>query len=123
MTTSKTWRDATPQQQQALTNEFRTLLVRTYSSALELYKNQTKEERPLTLQPADNEVTVRTTLNQPGGGQPVPMDYRMEKAANGWKVFDAHPPILTCEYSFGPGSATDIRSGAVDCARVRRSIH
>lgn len=83
----KHWNSASPTQRDALTKEFRTLLVRTYSSALELYKDQSIDVRALVAPAADNEVTVKTQINHPGG-QPIPMDYRMERTASGWKVFD-----------------------------------
>jgi phospholipid transport system substrate-binding protein len=83
----KNWRAATPEQQQSLVREFRTLLVRTYSTALATYKDETIEVRPLKLNAGDTEVTVRTRVLQ-SGGQPVQIDYAMEKKADGWKVFD-----------------------------------
>jgi phospholipid transport system substrate-binding protein len=83
----KNWRAATPEQQQSLVREFRTLLVRTYSTALATYKDETIEIRPLKLNAGDTEVTVRTRVLQ-SGGQPVQIDYAMEKKADGWKVFD-----------------------------------
>ena len=72
------WPKATPAQRQALINEFRTLLVRTYSNSLTSYKNQTIDYKPLKLPPGDTDVTVKTVVNQPGG-QPIPIDYSLEK--------------------------------------------
>lgn len=83
----KNWRSATPEQQQGLVREFRTLLVRTYSSALENYKDQQIQVKPLKLDPSANEVTVKTQVLQ-SGAQPVEIDYAMEKTPEGWKVFD-----------------------------------
>lgn len=83
----KHWRKASPAQQETLVGEFRTLLVRTYSTSLSAYKNQTIEYKPLRMQAGDTDVTVRTQVIQPGG-QPVPIDYSLQKEADGWKVYD-----------------------------------
>jgi phospholipid transport system substrate-binding protein len=63
------------------------LLVRTYSVSLAQYKNQTIDYKPLKVAPDDKEVTVKSSVNQPGA-QAIPIDYRMEKTADGWKAFD-----------------------------------
>lgn len=81
------WREASPAQQKSLTEEFRTLLVRTYSTALTNYKNQKVIFKPLRMQPGQTDVTVKTESVQEGE-PPVPIDYSMEKTANGWKVYD-----------------------------------
>ena len=83
----RNWRKATPEQQQALAGEFKTLLVRTYSGALSSYQNHVMDFKPLRMQPADTDVTVRTTVTA-SGGQPIPIDYSMEKSAAGWKAYD-----------------------------------
>jgi phospholipid transport system substrate-binding protein len=81
------WRQASPEQRQALTSAFRTMLVRTYSTSLSQYRNQTIEVKPLKMAPADTDVTVRTQVIQQGG-PPIPIDYAMEKTDNQWKVYD-----------------------------------
>jgi phospholipid transport system substrate-binding protein len=83
----KNWKDATDAQKQSLTNEFRTLLVRTYSSSLAAYRNQVIEVKPGKTGAADKETTVKTAVIQPGGPQ-IPIDYSMEKTDSGWKVYD-----------------------------------
>jgi len=83
----RNWSQATPEQREALTKEFRTLLVRTYSSSLSQYRNQKIEVKPLAASPADEDVVVRTAVMQEGGPQ-IPIDYRMEKTKDGWKVYD-----------------------------------
>jgi phospholipid transport system substrate-binding protein len=84
----RNWAKASPDQQTALTNEFRTLLVRTYSGALANFKNNTIDYRPLRMQSTETDVTVKTVVNQPNG-QGIPIDYSMEKAADGsWKAYD-----------------------------------
>ena len=83
----RSWNKATPEQKKRLTEEFRTLLVRTYASALAAYSEQKFDFRPLRAKPADTDVTVQVRVLQPGA-QPVPIDYSMEKTAGGWKVYD-----------------------------------
>jgi phospholipid transport system substrate-binding protein len=81
------WNKATPEQKKRLIEEFRTLLVRTYASALAAYSEQRFDFRPLRARPTDTDVTVNVRVIQ-SGAQPVPIDYSMEKTAAGWKVYD-----------------------------------
>ena len=83
----QSWNKATPEQKKRLAEEFRTLLVRTYASALAAYSEQRFDFRPLRAKPTDTDVTVQVRVLQPGA-QPVPIDYSMEKTAAGWKVYD-----------------------------------
>jgi phospholipid transport system substrate-binding protein len=84
----RNWQQASDAQKQSLEKEFRTLLVRTYSTSLTAYRNQTIEVKPLKMAAADKEVTVRTAVVQQGGPQ-IPIDYAMEKTdAGAWKVYD-----------------------------------
>ncbi len=83
------WRQATPEQQKRLQDEFKTLLLRTYSGALAQVSNQTIALRPLRAAPEDKEVVVRSEIR--GSGEPVQLDYRMEKTAGpgaGWKIYN-----------------------------------
>jgi len=84
---ARNWRLATPEQQKALTTEFKTLLVRTYSTALSSYRNQVIEFKPLRAASGATEVTVKSVMKQ-RGAEPLTMDYDMEKLAAGWKVYD-----------------------------------
>ena len=83
----QSWNKATPEQKKRMTEEFRTLLVRTYASALAAYSEQRFDFRPLRAKPTDTDVTVQVRVLQQGA-QPVPIDYSMEKTASGWKVYD-----------------------------------
>ena len=83
----QSWNKATPEQKKRLTEEFRTLLVRTYASALAAYSEQKFDFRPLRAKPTDTDVIVQVRVLQQGA-QPVPIDYSMEKTASGWKVYD-----------------------------------
>ena len=83
----QSWNKADAEQKKRLTEEFKTLLVRTYASALAAFAEQKFEFRPLRAKPTDTDVTVNVRVLQPGA-QPVPIDYSMEKTAHGWKVYD-----------------------------------
>jgi phospholipid transport system substrate-binding protein len=80
------WRQATPEQQQQLQAEFKTLLVRTYSGALGEVKDQTVSFRPMRSRPEDTDVVVRSEVR--GRGEPIQLDYRLEKTPEGWKIYD-----------------------------------
>ncbi len=80
------WRQATPEQQKRLQDEFKTLLVRTYSGALSQVKDQTVSVKPLRANPTDTEVVVRSEVV--GRGDPIQLDYRLEKTAAGWRIYD-----------------------------------
>ncbi|UUX96553.1 phospholipid-binding protein MlaC [Aquabacterium sp. J223] len=82
------WRTATPEQQQRLQTEFKTLLVRTYAGALTQVKDQTVQLKPFRGNPGDQEVVVRTEVR--GSGDPIQLDYRLEKAGDGWKIYDVN---------------------------------
>ena len=82
----RSWRQATPEQQKRLQEEFKTLLIRTYSGALAQVKDQTINIKPLRAAATDTEVVVRTEVM--GRGEPIQLDYRLEKVASGWKIYD-----------------------------------
>lgn len=83
----RNWQKASDAQKEALVKEFRTLLVRTYSTSLTQYRNQTIEVKPAKMAAGDKETTVRTAVIQQGG-PPIPIDYAMENGGAGWKVYD-----------------------------------
>ena len=83
----KAWRSATPEQKQTLINEFRTLLVRTYSKAFTLYVIASVEIKPLTVPANVDEIIVKTVIVR-ASAPPIPVNYEMEKTSTGWKVFD-----------------------------------
>ena len=87
LATGQNWNKANADQKKRLTEEFKTLLVRTYASALAAYSSQKFDFRPLRAKPTDTDVTVNVRVLQPGA-QPVPIDYSMEKTGGGWKVYD-----------------------------------
>jgi phospholipid transport system substrate-binding protein len=107
------WRRATPEQQKVLTQEFRTLLVRTYSTALSSYRDQVVDFKPIRSRPEDTEVTVRTEVKQ-RGAQPIPIDYEMEKTQAGWKVFDVKVGGVSLITTYKDDFASQIREAGVD---------
>jgi phospholipid transport system substrate-binding protein len=107
------WRKATPEQQQALVNEFRTLLVRTYSTALSAYRNQVIEVKPLRAPPGDADVVVRSEVKQ-SGTEPVTLDYSMEKTPNGWKVYDVTVGGVSLVTTYRDTFANEVRNAGVD---------
>jgi phospholipid transport system substrate-binding protein len=83
----RAWRDATPEQRKKLVDEFRSMLVRTYSNALEGYQGQEMKVLPSRNKAGDSEATVRNQFTR-AGGKPVPIDYQMRKTDSGWKIYD-----------------------------------
>jgi len=109
----RNWRAATPEQQKRLTDEFRTLLVRTYSGALNQYRNETIEYKPLRASPGDTEVTVRTAVIKPAGS-PVQIDYSMEKKADGWKAYDVIVGGVSLVTNYRDEFNEQIKAGGID---------
>ena len=109
----KDWRKATPQQQEQLTAEFKTLLVRTYSNALTGYRDQTIRYKPVKMQSGDEEVLVRTEIVQPGN-KPIQLDYALEKLADGWKVFDVVVAGVSLVTNYRDTFSQEVRANGVD---------
>lgn len=83
----RSWREATPEQRKKLVQEFRSMLVRTYSNALEGYQGQEMKVLPSRVKPGETDATVRNQFTR-AGGKPVPIDYQMRKTDSGWKIYD-----------------------------------
>lgn len=109
----KDWRKATPQQQQQLTTEFKTLLVRTYSNALTGYKNQKVVYKPFRMNAGETDVLVRTEVLQPGS-KAVQLDYSLEKKESGWKVYDVTVAGISLVTNYRDQFAQEVRNGGVD---------
>jgi phospholipid transport system substrate-binding protein len=107
------WRQATPEQQKRLTDEFRTLLVQTYAATLTAYRDQKVDFRPLRLQPDDTDVVVKSLINQ-ASGKPVTVDYRMEKTDKGWKVYDVVVADLSLVQNYRGTFNAEVQKGGVD---------
>lgn len=107
------WGKASPEQKKRLTEEFRTLLVRTYASALAAYSEQKFDFRPLRAKSTETDVTVNVRVLQPGG-QPVTLDYSMEKTANGWKVYDVMVGGVSLVANYRTEFANAVRTSGID---------
>lgn len=110
----KNWSAANPEQRKALVGEFRALLVQTYTASLTLFKDQKIEYRPLKLAPDDNDVTVRSLVRQAGGGEPVQVDYGMEKTDSGWKVYNVKIGGISLVESYRTTFNTEIQKNGID---------
>lgn len=111
-TVGRNWRQATPEQQKRLQEEFKILLVRTYSGALSQVKDQTVNVKPLRAAPADTEVVVRTEVI--GRSEPIQLDYRMEKTPTGWKIYDLNVLGIWMVETYRTQFAQEISTKGVD---------
>ncbi len=107
------WRRATPEQQKQVVDQFRTLLVHTYSSGLAAYKNQVIDYKPMRSKPADTEVIVRSEIKQ-SGAQSIPIDYNMEKTEKGWKVFDLAIGGVSLVTTYRETFSQEVRANGID---------
>ena len=110
---SRDWKQASPDQQKILTEEFRTLLVSTYSKALTEYRSQTVEFKPFKMQPSDTDVRVKTEIRQPGG-KDIPLDYWLEKVNGAWKVYDIEVGGISLVVNYRNSFADEVRKGGID---------
>ncbi len=106
------WRQATPEQQQRLQSEFKTLLVRTYAGALGEVKDRTVTFKPMRSRPEDTEVVVRSEVR--GRGDPIQLDYRMEKAATGWKIYNINVLGVWLVETYRTQFAQEINAKGID---------
>lgn len=107
------WRQATPEQRTTLTREFRTLLVRTYSGALSQVSDHQVTMRPFRGQPSDTDVMVRTSIVA-SRGDPIQLDYRLEKTDAGWKIYDVNILGVWLVENYKTQFASQINAGGVD---------
>jgi phospholipid transport system substrate-binding protein len=108
----KDWRKATPAQKQQLSNEFKTLLVRTYANAFSGYKNQKVVYKPFKASPGD-EALVRTEVLQPGS-KAIELDYSLERIEGAWKVFDVSVSGISLVTNYREQFANEIRNSGLD---------
>jgi phospholipid transport system substrate-binding protein len=107
------WRQATPDQQQRLQEGFKTLLVRTYSGALAQVGDQTVVVKPLRAAPEDTDVLVRTEVR--GRGDPVQLDYRLEKTPGaGWKIYNLNVLGVWLVETYRSQFAQEINAKGID---------
>jgi phospholipid transport system substrate-binding protein len=109
----RNWRSATPEQQKELVEQFKTLLIRTYSNALTNYRDNTMSYKPLRANPGDNDVVVRTEVTRPGQA-PIQIDYSMEKTPEGWKAYDVIVAGVSLVTNYRDDFNETVRSSGVD---------
>ena len=110
---ARNWRLATPDQQKALTVEFKTLLVRTYAIALSRYRDHVIEYKPLRAAPGAVEVTVKSEVKQ-AGAEWMTIDYDMEKTPAGWKVHDIKIAGISLVTAYRDTFASRVRDGGIE---------
>jgi phospholipid transport system substrate-binding protein len=106
------WRQATPEQRKRLQDEFKTLLIRTYAGALDQVNDQVISVKPLRAEPADTEVVVRTEIR--GRGDPIQLEYRMEKTPTGWKIYNLNVLGVWLVETYRSQFAQEINTKGVD---------
>ena len=108
----RNWSKATPEQKQRLSEEFKTLLVRTYSNALTSYKDQTISYRPSQIEAGETDVIVKTEVRQPGS-KPIPLNYALQKQSGGWKVYDVMVSGVSLVTNYRGSFANEVRSNGI----------
>jgi len=109
----KDWNKANPDQKKRLAEEFKTLLVRTYSNALTSYRDQTVRYKPTKLPGGDADIVVKTEILQPGG-KPIQLDYSLEKQPEGWKVYDVIVAGVSLVTNYRDTFTQEVRANGVD---------
>lgn len=110
----KNWVKATPEQKDAFQKEFKSLLLRTYATALSKYKNQTIDYKPFRMEADADTATVKTAINQSGGGQPIAVDYTLSKKGEDWKVFDIVIEGVSLVTNYRSQFAQEIHNNGLD---------
>ena len=108
----RNWRQATPEQQQRLQDEFKLLLVRSYAGALTKVKDQTVQLKPMRSKPEDGEAVVRTEIR--GGGEPSQVDYRLDKLTGEWRIYDVNVMGVWLVENYRNTFAQEISTGGID---------
>ncbi|MBK4733798.1 MlaC/ttg2D family ABC transporter substrate-binding protein [Noviherbaspirillum pedocola] len=107
------WREATPQQQDRLSSEFRDLLIYTYAGAIAQIRDQQLEFKPSRNDPSSSTVVVRSQVVQPRG-EPIELDYRLAKTGDGWKIYDLNVLGAWLVETYKGNFASEISKGGID---------
>jgi phospholipid transport system substrate-binding protein len=113
MVLGKNWKSASPEQQAFFQKEFRSLLLRTYATALGKYRDQVIEYRPMQTDASEKNVTVKTQIIQKGG-QPIAVDYSLVKGPAGWKVYDITIESVSLVTNYRSQFSSEIRQNGID---------
>ena len=111
---ARDWRQASAAQQKILTDEFHSLLVRTYSKALTEYKNQTIDFKPFSMKAGETDARVRTEIKQSGAGKNIALDYYLEKSGAAWKVYDIEVGGISLVTNYRDSFAAEVRNNGID---------
>lgn len=111
---ARDWRQASSAQKKMLTDEFHTLLVRTYAKALTEYKNQSVEYKPFALKAGETDVRVRTEIKQAGAGKNIELDYWLEKSGTAWRVYDIEVGGISIVTNYRESFASEVRNNGID---------
>nr|WP_314631623.1 ABC transporter substrate-binding protein [uncultured Noviherbaspirillum sp.] len=114
LTMGRNWREATPEQREKLSAEFRNLLLYTYAGAMSQIKDQTMTFRPLRMDPSDTNVEVRSEVRLPRRPEPVEVSYRLRKTAGGWKIYDVNVMGAWLSETYRTTFASEISRGGID---------
>jgi phospholipid transport system substrate-binding protein len=114
LTMGRNWREATPEQRERLSAEFRNLLLYTYAGAMSQIKDQTMTFRPLRMEPSDTNVEVRSEVRLPRRPEPVEVSYRLRKTASGWKIYDVNVMGAWLSETYRTTFASEISRGGID---------
>ncbi|MSQ58739.1 MAG: ABC transporter substrate-binding protein [Betaproteobacteria bacterium] len=110
----KSWRQATPEQQQSIVAQFRALLLRSYTTAYSAARGVVVDVKPVKLQPTDDDVQVKTQIRLPGGAPPISVDYSMFKAPDAWKVYDVTVNEVSLVSTYRSTFSEQIKQGGID---------
>lgn len=113
LTVGRSWRQATPEQQKRLMTEFRVLLLRTYAGALSAVRDQTVRMKPFRADASETDVVVRTEV-VPKRGDPIQLDYRVEKSNAGWKIYDMNVLGIWLVETYRTQFAQEINNKGID---------
>ena len=114
LTAGRHWRDATPEQQKQLTEQFRNLLLYTYAGAMSQIKDQKLEFKPLRADPGDTEVVVRSQVKLPRRPEPVQVSYRLAKTQGGWKIYDVNVLGVWLSETYRSSFSSEINRSGID---------
>ncbi len=109
----KNWTNASAEQRASFQAEFKTLLLRTYATALSKYKNQAIEYKPFRMEAGADSATVKTAIQQPGG-EPISVDYTLSKKGDDWKVYDIVIEGVSLVTNYRSQFAQEIRQNGLD---------
>lgn len=110
----RSWNKATPEQQKQLMQEFRTLLVRTYAGALTSVKDKSLQFKPLRAGADETDVVVKSQVVSSKGGEPIQLDYRLEKTAHGWKIYDLNVLGIWLVENYRNQFSSEINQSGID---------